>query len=110
MRKSEIEKLAEHTRDRAEARPAKRGAPDARERPYKRTDGAAVNLSSEAVCAIAEAVAAAVVARLEELLPICARVAAADTMRSMQQPETVLRKAVDEGLIAAGIIRERRKS
>ena len=91
MRKSDIEKLARQ-------RPPKRTAPDAR------TDGAAVNLSRETIGELADAVAAAIVAHLKALLPVCARLAAADTIHTAQKPETVLRSAISEGALAAQII------
>ena len=97
MRKSDIEKLARQ-------RPAKRTAPDARERPATRTDGDAVNLSRETIGELADAVAAAIVAHLNALLPVCARLAAADTIHTAQKPETVLRSAISEGALAAQII------
>ena len=102
MRKSEIEKLSRQPQDRA----AKRIAPYARgEQPCKRLDGETIDLSRETIDALADAVAAAVVARLKELLPVCARVSAADTVHTVQRPESVLRDAVKEGRLAADIIK-----
>ena len=56
---------------------------------------------------LAEAITAALRPLVDELkahLLICARLAAADTLRSMQQPETVLRNSIGEGRLAAAIL------
>ena len=58
---------------------------------------AVVELSAGSVRAIAEAVAD----KLVEVGPKLARLAAADTVHTVQKPETVLRRAIDEGEIAS---------
>ena len=104
MRKSDIENMARHSGNRATLTRQKRIAPDARERPCKREHGAAVNLSRETMDALAEAVAAAITKRLADLLPICARLAAADTLHTSQKPQTVLQDAITEGLMAVDML------
>ena len=53
----------------------------------------------------ADKVANAVCARLERFLPICARLAAADTLHTMEGQPKVLNRAIDEGIAAADLIR-----
>lgn len=55
---------------------------------------------------IAAKVADALWARLARVLPICARLAAADTLRTQEHAETVMRRAIKEGLKASEILRE----
>ena len=55
---------------------------------------------------LAAKVADALWARLERFLPICARLAAADTLHTSEKPETVLRHAIKEGEIARRMIME----
>lgn len=43
---------------------------------------------------------------IRKYLMVAARVAAADTVRTCQQPATVLRDAIKEGLLAYDILRE----
>jgi hypothetical protein len=59
--------------------------------------GESVELSPGSVRAIAEAVAD----KLVEVGPKLARLAAADTVHTVEKPETVLRRAIDEGEIAS---------
>ena len=61
-----------------------------------------LNLSRESVDALADAI----LARLTALLPICARIAAADTLHTAQKPETVMRDAIVEGIMAANTLKE----
>lgn len=56
-----------------------------------------VELSPGSVRAIAEAVAD----KLVEVGPKLARLAAADTIHTVEKPETVLRRAIDEGDVAS---------
>lgn len=93
MRKSDIEKLARR-RGTDKDQPI---APDARERAQKRAQAQAVDLSRETINALAEAVAEAVCARLARLLPIMARLAAADTIHTVERSDKVFRRAIDEG-------------
>ena len=53
---------------------------------------------------IASEVADALWARLERFLPICARLAAADTLHTSEKPQTVFKRAITEGLAAAELI------
>ena len=102
MRKSDIERLAK-------AKPAggNRIAPDARRAVKAHTDVAAVNLlTPENIKAIGDAVARNVIESLAVLLPVCARLAAADTLHTAQKPETVMRNAIAEGMTAMMLIRE----
>ena len=101
MRKSDIERLAK-------AKPAggNRIAPDARCAAKAHTDVAAVNLTPESVKAIGDAVARNVIESLAVLMPVCARLAAADTLHTAQKPETVMRDAIAEGMTAMVLIRE----
>lgn len=50
---------------------------------------------------IAAKVADAVCAELRVLLPICARIAAADTIHTVEKAETTFAHAVREGIVAA---------
>jgi hypothetical protein len=103
MRKSDIEKLSKGKPAQVRANGSRGGiAPDAAQ---KRETREAVNLSRETINALADAVAGAIVTRLGVLLPVCARLAAADTVHTVQKAETVLRGAVSEGEQAAAIIK-----
>ena len=62
--------------------------------------GEAVELSAGSVRAIAEAVAE----KLVEIGPKLARLAAADTIHSVEQPETVFRRAIEEGSSASALL------
>lgn len=62
--------------------------------------GEAVELSASSVRAIAEAVAG----KLLEIGPTLARLAAADTVHSVERPETILRRAIDEGDSARALL------
>ena len=50
-------------------------------------------------------VANAIRDELRVLLPICARLAAADTVHSTERPETVFKRAIDEGILAYNILK-----
>lgn len=84
---------------------AERIASDAREGVQPRAEREAVNLSRETIGELADAVAAAIATRLGVMLPVCARIAAADTLHNVQQPATIFKHAVNEGIIAAEVIR-----
>lgn len=110
MRKSDIEKLGKGKPAQVRANGSRGGiAPDARERPQERETREAVNLSRETINALADAVAGSIVTRLEVLLPVCARLAAADTIHTVQKAETVLGDAIKEGLLAGGLIWEKKQ-
>ena len=109
MRKSDIEKLGKGKPAQVRANGSRGGiAPDAREAAQERETREAVNLSRETINALADAVAGAIVTRMEVLLPICARLAAADTIHTVQKAETVLGDAIKEGLLASGLIWEKK--
>lgn len=106
MRKADIEKLGKDKPAQVRANDLRGGiAPDAREAAQERKTRESVNLSRETINALADAVAGAIVTRLGVLLPVCARLAAADTVHTVQKAETVLRGAVSEGEQAAAIIK-----
>ena len=107
MRKSQIEKLARDGRQSSGTANAKRIAANAPERPQERDEVSAVNLASESVEALGAALARAIRRELTELLPTIARLAAADTVHTMEQPRTVLDRAFDEGKIAQQILEAR---
>ena len=103
MRKADIEKFAK--RKRAEVRgraDADSIAPDAPAR--KRTQPGAVNLAPETIQALAEAVAVSIGTKMARLLPVVARIAAADTLHTCERGDTVLRHAIDEGIAAANLM------
>ena len=109
MRKSDIEKLGKGKPAQVRANGSRGGiAPDAREAAKERETREAVNLSRETINALADAVAGAIVTRMEVLLPVCARLAAADTIHTVQKAETVLGDAIKEGLLAGGLIWEKK--
>ena len=66
--------------------------------PATRAQGA---LDAVDAAKIASEVADALWARLERFLPICARLAAADTLHTSEKPQTVFKRAITEGLAAA---------
>lgn len=106
MRKADIEKLGNAKPLAVRANGSRGGiAPDAREQPQERETREAVNLSRETINALADAVAGAIATRLGVLLPVCARLAAADTIHTVQYKKTVLADAVKEGELAAEIIK-----
>ena len=53
---------------------------------------------------LAQSIAVAVTDKLMLYLPIVARLASADTVHSMEKPETVLSRAISEGRLAAAIL------
>ena len=69
--------------------------------PATRAQGA---LDAVDAAKIASEVADALWARLERFLPICARLAAADTLHTSEKPQTVFKRAIAEGLAAADLI------
>ena len=62
--------------------------------------GEVVELSARSVRAIAEAVAE----KLLDIGPKLARLAAADTIHTVEKPETVLHRAIDEGASARALL------
>lgn len=58
---------------------------------------------------LAATIAQTILAELKRLLPIYARLAAADTIHTTQRPETVMRQAIAEGVIAAKLIAENKE-
>lgn len=72
----------------------------------RRTETGLGALGGVEVDELAAKVAEALWAKLGRLLPIYARLAAADTVRTVEKPEKVIRRAIDEGLVAAELIRK----
>lgn len=68
--------------------------------PPTNSSKAVVEISAGSVRAIAEAVAD----KLVEVGPKLARLAAADTVHSIEKPETVLRRAIAEGASASEML------
>ena len=66
--------------------------------------GESVELSAGSVRAIAEAVAEAVAEKLVEIGPKLARLAAADTIHSIERPETLFRRAIEEGASVSALL------
>ena len=55
---------------------------------------------------LSTAVAVKLLDGLKTLLPIIARLAAADTLHTTERPETVLDRAIKEGKLAASILKD----
>lgn len=66
-----------------------------------------VTITSASIRAIAEAVADAMEAKLAAIGPALARLAAANTLQSVERPETIFKRALDEGDIVRGLIVKR---
>ena len=64
-------------------------------------------LSDARIAAVAHAVTDLIMDRLRAEMPIYARIAAADTRHTLQRPETVLSDAIDEGRLAARLMRDK---
>lgn len=107
MRKADIMKLAIHKRG---ERPIKSHgeaiAPDAREAANKRETREAVNLTPEAIGAIVDGFSRELRRVLLEVGPIIARMAAADTIHTVERPATIFGRALQEAQTAAGVIDE----
>lgn len=99
MKKRDIEKLSKT----AKADNGQKTAPSV----PVRVSGEGVVLTRESVDALSEAIVARLIAHLVELLPVVARVGAADTVRSLEKSTTILNRAIDEGLVVASLIKER---
>lgn len=65
----------------------------------KKTTSTATTLAAIDYNALADAIAE----RIVPALMVAARLAAADTVRTAERTETVLRRAIEEGRIAAGL-------
>ena len=102
MRKKDIEKLA---RSAAKADARREIAQKAAPSPSEREDARGVILDPSSIAALSDAIVAGLRAALVDIGPILARIAAADTIHTVQQLETVLRGAVSEGEQAAAIIK-----
>ena len=77
------------------------------QKPARRTQRGAGARDAIDLDVLASKVADALWAQLERFLPICARLAAADTLRTTEKRPTVLKRAIDEGVEAADLIQER---
>ena len=108
MNKSKSEALAR--RERAKAAVAKPKAdviaPDAREAAQERETRGAVNLTAETIDAIVGGVSREIRRALLEIGPMLARIAAADTIRTVEKPARVLGRAIDEGRMAQALLEE----
>ena len=69
-------------------------------KPATSNGGESVELSAGSVRAIAEAVAE----KLVEIGPKLARLAAADTIHSIERPETLFRRAIEEGASVSALL------
>lgn len=81
-------------------------ASDAREAAQDRETRGAVNLTPETIEAIVGGLSRELRRALLELGPIIARLAAADTIHSVERVSTVLGRAVVEGQTAAEVLRK----
>lgn len=118
MNKAKIERMAREARAKAAqagarsttAQPksgtASAIASDAREAAQERETRGAVNLTPETVDAIVGGFSRELRRALLELGPILARLAAADTIHSLERVATVLGRAVVEGRTAADVVKE----
>lgn len=79
---------------------------DAREAAQERETRGAVNLTPETIDAIVGGFSRELRRALLELGPILARLAAADTIHSVERVATVLGRAVVEGRTAADVVKE----
>lgn len=106
-KKSLLKRAAQNAKEAQPVQPGERGS--GKPTPTNSAGSARTGtgaLGAADVDAIAAKVADALWARLARLLPICARLAAADTLHTQELAETVMRRAVGEGLKASEILRE----
>lgn len=108
MNKSKIEAMARRERAKAAAAKLKAEtiAPDAREAAQEREARGAVNLTAETIDAIVCGFSRELQRALLELGPILARLAAADTIRTVEKPARVLGRAIGEGQMAQALLDE----
>ena len=89
MRKLDIEKLARQKRQAAPKSPTPPAAPKLAQ---KRSAPLVVELSPQSVAALADAI----LARMARLVPLAARLAAADTIHTMEQRQKIWCRAIAE--------------
>lgn len=111
MNKAKIERMAREARAKAAQAGARSKtdsaiASDAREAAKERETSVAVNLTPETVDAIVGGFSRELRRALLELGPILARLAAADTIHSVERTSTVIGRAVVEGRTAADVVKE----
>lgn len=107
MRKSDIEKFAHSPKaSNGERHGHATAAQNARREAKTREITQGVELSASSVAALSSAIVDGLAAKLVELLPVVARIAAADTVHTMQGEDAVMRKAVSEGVKAVEIVRQ----
>ena len=82
------------------ATPSAAAAPEAASKPI---EAQAVNQQNRLVEAITTALRP-LIDELKDHIIIVARLAAADTVHTMEKPDTVIKRAIEEGLVAKSII------
>lgn len=82
------------------ATPSAAAAPEATAKPI---EAQAVNQQDRLVEAITTALRP-LIDEIKAHMLVAARLAAADTLRSMEKPETVIKRTLDEGRLAASIL------
>lgn len=102
MNKSQINRMAKQ-RQKTETQPT---AQDAPQRAQERGAVQAVNLSPETIDALVGGFSRELRRVLLELGPILARIAAADTVHTVERPPRVFSRAMQEAQTAAAIIQE----
>lgn len=103
MNKSQINRMAKQRQATAAARPIAQNAPG---RPQEHAAVQAVNLSPETIDALVGGFSRELRRALLELGPILARIAAADTIHTVERVATVLGRAVVEGQTAADVVND----
>lgn len=111
MNKTKIEKMAREARAKSAAArtktaPADAIAPDAREAAQERAASRTVNLSPETIDAILRGVSRELRRVLVDVGPILARLAAADTIHTVERPPRVFGGALVEAQTARAVLAE----
>lgn len=110
MNKAKIEKLARDKRKPGGAN--KGGRPgdfliiDDPQNAQKRAGARGVILDPSSVAALSGAIVEGIRAALIDIGPTLARMAASDTLHSLEKPATILRRAIDEGNLARALFDE----
>lgn len=102
MRKADFENIAKRME---KSRTSGQIAQDVRKASQEREEIRVVNLTPETVDAIVDGLSREIRRAMLELGPIIARLAAADTIHSVERVTTVLGRAVAEGKTAADIVK-----
>lgn len=103
MNKARIEKMA---RDKRKTGGAAAIAPDAPQSAQERAGARGVILDPSSVAALSGAIVEGIRAALIDIGPTLARIAASDTLHSLEKPATILRRAIDEGNLARALFDE----